>query len=414
MTKSVLSKTLNIIIAVTLATSFSAPIVADVEQARLDAVAADLQARIDESKLSGAVVMVTQDGEVLMHEAMGYQNVEDQVPMTTDTIFRIFSMTKPVTGTALMMLWDEGKFQLDDPVDLHLPELAGMQVLVEENDDGSWSTEPADHPTTIRELMSHTGGLTYFPPLGSGSIAEAYVESGVGEETTLAESIPNLANIPLVNQPGTKWVYSISADVQGYLIERLSGQTLDSFFQERIFDPLNMVDTGFFVPSEKHHRLSRMYMPSGERLIRTDNSPEALGGAFMGKPKFLAGGHGLVSTSMDYMKFATLHLNDGVVDDKRLLSQEALNLMHNNQLPENIEAISPVYPGNVFGLDFAIVENSEVFQGTPMGTFWWWGIAGSWFWVDPQNKTVFIGMIQNNDLGLSFTTHAASRNAIYN
>lgn len=393
---------------------FSAQILADVEQARLDAVAADLQARIDDGKLSGAVVMVAQDGEVLMHEAMGYQNVEDKVPMSTDTIFRIFSMTKPVTGTALMMLWDEGKFELDDPVEMHLPELAGMRVLVQENDDGSWNTEPAEHPMTIRELMSHTGGLTYFPPLGSGSIADAYVESGIGEEATLAESIPNLANIPLLNQPGAKWVYSISVDVQGYLIERLSGQTLDSFFQERIFDPLGMVDTGFFVHPENHHRLSRMYMPSGERLIRTDNSPEALGGAFTEKPKFLAGGHGLVSTSTDYMKFATLHLSNGVVDEKRLLSQEALNLMHNNQLPENIEAISPVYPGNVFGLDFAIVDNSEVFQGTPTGTFWWWGIAGSWFWVDPQNKTIFIGMIQNNDLRLSFRTHAATRNALYN
>ena len=163
MRKSALSKTLNFITAVTLAISFPAQIVADVEQARLDAVAADLQAKIDDSKLSGAVVMVAQNGEVLMHQAMGFQNIEDQVPMRTDTIFRIFSMTKPVTGTALMMLWDEGKFQLDDPVDMHLPELAGMQVLVEESDDGSWSTEPADHPMTIRELMSHTGGLTYFP-----------------------------------------------------------------------------------------------------------------------------------------------------------------------------------------------------------------------------------------------------------
>ena len=407
-------KALNLVTAATLAISFSAQILAGVEPARLDAVAADLQARIDEGKLSGAVVMVAQNGEILMHEAMGHQNVEDQVPMSTDTIFRIFSMTKPVTGTALMMLWDEGKFLLDDPVEMHLPELAGMKVLVEQNDDGSWITEPADHPMTVRELMSHTGGLTYFPPLGSGSIAEAYVESGIGGDATLAESIPFLANIPLINQPGTKWVYSISVDVQGYLIERLSGQTLDSFFQERIFDPLGMLDTGFFVSPENHHRLSRMYMPSGERLIRTDSSPEALGGTFIEKPKFLAGGHGLTSTASDYMKFANLHLNNGVANEKRLLSEEALNLMHSNQLPKNIEAISSVYPGNAFGLDFAIVENSKVFQGTPEGTYWWWGIAGSWFWVDPQNKTVFIGMIQNNDLGLSFRTHAASRNAIYN
>ena len=168
MRANLLSKMRLVVPAVAL--FFSAQILADVEQARLDAVAADLQARIDDGKLSGAVVMVAQDGEVLMHEAMGYQNVEDKVPMSTDTIFRIFSMTKPVTGTALMMLWDEGKFELDDPVEMHLPELAGMRVLVEENDDGSWNTEPAEHAMTIRELMSHTGGLTYYAPAQSARL----------------------------------------------------------------------------------------------------------------------------------------------------------------------------------------------------------------------------------------------------
>ena len=137
---------------------------ADIEQSNLDAVTADLQTRIDAGKLSGAVVMVAQDGRVLMNEALGYQNVEDQVPMSTDTIFRIFSMTKPVTGTALMMLWDEGKFQLEDPVEKHLPELAGMRVMVEQDEDGNWVTEPAEHPMTVLELMSHTGGLAYTPP----------------------------------------------------------------------------------------------------------------------------------------------------------------------------------------------------------------------------------------------------------
>ena len=150
---------------------------AEVSQAQLDAVAADLQSRVDAGKLSGAVVMVAQDGEVLMTEAMGYQNVEGQVPMQTDTIFRIFSMTKPVTGTALMMLWDEGKFKLDDPVEMHLPELAGMQVFVSQNEDGSWETEAADHPMTVRELMSHTGGLLYTPPLSQGPVANAYAEA---------------------------------------------------------------------------------------------------------------------------------------------------------------------------------------------------------------------------------------------
>ena len=179
---------------------------AEVSQAQLDAVAADLQSRVDAGKLSGAVVMVAQDGEVLMTEAMGYQNVEDQVPMQTDTIFRIFSMTKPVTGTALMMLWDEGKFKLDDPVEMHLPELAGMQVFVSQNEDGSWETEAADHPMTVRELMSHTGGLLYTPPLSQGPVANAYAEAGIMDltGTSLADSVPALKGIPLGYQPGTQ------------------------------------------------------------------------------------------------------------------------------------------------------------------------------------------------------------------
>ena len=190
---------------------------ADIEQARLDAVTADLQARVDEGKLSGAVVMIAQNGEIQLSKALGYQNVEDEVPMQEDTIFRIFSMTKPITGTALMVLYDEGKFELSDPVEKYLPELTGMEVFVSQNDDGSWVTEPANHPMTIRELMSHTGGLLYTPPLSQGPIASAYAEAGIMNlfNYTLEESIPALGTIPLSYQPGTQWVYSISVDVQG-------------------------------------------------------------------------------------------------------------------------------------------------------------------------------------------------------
>ncbi len=384
---------------------------ADIEQSRLDAVAADIQARIDANKLSGAVVMIAQDGEIQMTQSLGYQNVEDQVPMRDDTIFRIFSMTKPITGTALMMLYDEGKFTLDDAVEKHLPELAGMEVFVSQNDDGSWVTEPADHPMTVRELMSHTGGLLYTPPLSQGPIANAYFQAGIMNlpNYTLAESIPALGNIPLDYQPGTQWVYSISVDVQGYLIEKLSGKTFDVFLQERLFDPLGMVDTGFYVKSDNASRLSRQYNPGQNgTLTRTDN------GSFLNPPKFLSGGGGLTSTAADYMKFAQMHLNGGELNGNRLLSEEAVQLMRSNQLPDAVPNIGQLYPGNVFGLDFAVVNDSAAHQGAPVGTHWWWGIAGSWFWIDPVENVVFIGMIQNSDIFYSLQVHAAARAAIYN
>ncbi|MCG8412994.1 MAG: beta-lactamase family protein [Pseudomonadales bacterium] len=390
---------------------------ADLEQANLDAVTADLQARIDAGKLSGAVVMVAQDGEVLLNEALGYKNVEDQEPMQTDTIFRIFSMTKPVTGTALMMLWDEGKFQLDDPVEKHLPELAGMQVVVAQNDDGSWETEPANHPMTVRELMSHTGGLLYTPPLSQGPVAEAYAKAGIMDLTghTLAESMPALKEIPLGYQPGTQWVYSISVDVQGYMVERLSGMSFGEFLQQRLFGPLGMEDTGFYVKAENAHRLSRQYAPNDDgTLRRTDHLAGIAGGFdFLSPPAFESGGGGLTSTAADYMKFVQMHLNKGEHNGQRLLSEAAIELMRTNQLPEGVPNIGMIYPGNVFGLDFAIVENSEAYQGASQGTHWWWGIAGSWFWIDPVENIAFIGMIQNDDILYSIQTHAASRAAIY-
>ena len=391
-----------------------APIIsADIDQSRLDAVEAEIQALIDDQKLSGAVLMVVQQGELQMSKALGYKNVEDQIPMENDTIFRIFSMTKPITGTALMILHDEGKFKLNDPIEKYLPELSNLRVAISVNDDGSWETESAEHPLTVRELMSHTGGFTYFPPIGNGPIAEAYVEAGIGGDATLAQSMPELRNIPLDYQPGTKWVYSISVDIQGYLIEKLSGQTLDTFFQERIFDPLEMEDTAFFVSADKAHRLSRMYLPRNGNLLRTDSLGNSLGGSFLEKPAFLAGGHGLTSTASDYMKFAQMHLNKGILNEKRILSEEAIDLMRDNQLPEAVKEIGQPYPGNVFGLDFAIVDNSDAFQKAPVGTHWWWGIAGSWFWIDPVTETVFIGMIQNNDILLSLQIHRAARSAIY-
>ncbi|MEX0618020.1 MAG: serine hydrolase [Pseudohongiellaceae bacterium] len=383
-------------------------VLADIEQARLDAIAADLQARVDEGRLAGAVALVAQDGEIQMNEAFGHRNVEDGVVMTTDTIFRIFSMTKPVAGTALMILHDEGKFELDDPVGEYIPELADLRVFKSQRDDGSFETEAAGHAMTIRELMSHTGGLVYTPPLSQGPVAQAYAQAGIlGRETTLAEMADALDDIPLNHQPGTQWVYSISVDVQGYLIEVLSGQTFDRFLKERIFTPLGMRDTGFHVVPEKADRLSRQYAPVQGTLRRTDT------GAFLQEPKFFSGGGGLTSTAADYMKFAQMHLNGGVLAGERILSEEAVAIMRSNHLPEGISDIGQLYPGNVFGVDFAVVDNPDLWNGAPAGTHWWWGIAGTWFWIDPVNDIIFVGMIQNDDIFYSLQVAAKMRDLIY-
>ena len=381
----------------------------DIEPARLDAIAADLQARVDEGRLSGVVAMAAQNGKVLMHRSFGLANVEDQVPMANDTIFRIFSMTKPVTGTALMILHDEGKFQLSDPVEKYIPELANLQVFKSQNEDGTFVTEPAVHAMTIQELMSHTGGLMYTPPLSQGPVATAYARAGIlSRDTTLKEQVAALGKIPLNHQPGSQWVYSIAVDVQGYLVEVLSGQTFDVFLQERIFGPLGMVDTGFHVPPEKASRLARQYRPQqGGPLQRTDN------GSFLQKPAFFSGGGGLTSTAADYMKFAQMHLNGGELDGVRILSEDAINIMRSNLLPDHISGIGQLYPGNVFGVDFAVVNDPARWNGAPAGTHWWWGIAGTWFWIDPVNDIVFIGMIQNDDIMYSLQTAAKSRDLIY-
>ncbi|GJM11842.1 MAG: serine hydrolase [Pseudohongiella sp.] len=382
---------------------------ADIDQARLDAIAADMRERVDAERLSGAVIMIAQDGEIQMSESYGYQNVEDQVPMRMDTIFRIFSMTKPVTGTALMILHDEGKFQLSDPVSKFIPELANLRVATGSDDDGGFITEAANHEMTVQELMTHTGGISYVPPLSNGPVAQAMIAAGIMRpDIVLADQIDSLGELPLSYQPGTQWEYSYSVDVQGYLVEVLSGQTFDVFLAERIFEPLGMIDTSFFVAADKAERLARQYnQAAGGGLTRTDT------GQFLVKPKFFSGGGGLTSTASDYMKFAQMHLNKGELDGTRILSEEAIAIMRSNLLPEGIDNIANIYPGNVFGVDFAIVSDSEAFNGTPEGTHWWWGIAGSWFWIDPVQNIVFVGMIQNDNIFYSIQTHGAMRGLLY-
>ncbi|MDH7942328.1 serine hydrolase domain-containing protein [Pseudohongiella sp. SYSU M77423] len=407
-------------LAMAIATSFSTPTFAqDLEHASpesaglseqgIEDLAAGMRKAVDEGNLAGIVSTLIRDGKIVHLDAYGYQDIQDQVPMTEETIFRIFSMTKPVTGVALMMLHEEGKFSLEDPVSQYIPELAGLRVAAADGPDGVPETEPADHEMTIRELMSHTGGLTY--GLFSRSQVDSMYQAAniLDANGTLKEMIDKLAEIPLRQQPGSLWHYSVSVDVQGYLVEVLSGQTFAEFLQQRLFDPLNMDDTGFAVPDSDRERFATMYQSGQGGLAQPQ---DALGGDYREPVTFYGGGGGLVSTIGDYMKFTQMLANGGELDGVRVLSPESVELMRSNQLPEGMEEI-PGYPGNQFGLDFAVVVDPSRNNGMSEGSYWWWGIGGTWFWIDPVENLTFIGMIQNRNLMYARQLQAISKELVY-
>jgi CubicO group peptidase (beta-lactamase class C family) len=331
--------------------------------------------------------------------------------MTPDTIFRIYSMTKPVTGAALMILYEEGKFKLSDPVGKYIPELADLQVFAGVDDDGNMITEPADHPMTIRELMSHTGGLSYGIFAQSG-VDTAYVEAGILDANdTNAEFVAKLGQIPLKHQPGSRWEYSVAVDVQGYLVEVLSGQTFGEFLNDRLFEPLGMTDTDFHVPEEKLNRFAQMYVygPEGQ-LIPSEMFPTA---DFTVDMAFESGGGGLVSTANDYMRFSQMLLNGGELDGERILAPLTVALMSRDQTPKGMEGpMSGAGNGTVFGLDFAVIVDPVEAESYSAGEYYWGGAAGTWFWIDPVEDVVFIGMIQQAGQGLP-DVRSASRRLFY-
>ncbi|GAB1265693.1 serine hydrolase domain-containing protein [Aurantivibrio infirmus] len=407
--KFIRRKILTAITTIVFVASWAGANAAGIDKARLDAISSVTKQAVDDGKLAGIVTLVAKEGEVQLFESHGYRDLENKTPMTEDTIFRIFSMTKPIAGTALMTLYDEGKFKLDDPVEKYIPEFKDMRVLKDGATLENLETVAADHPMTIRELMSHTGGLVYTLGLSRGPVAELYTKEGIlDRNSTLKDMVTKMGKIPLNHQPGTQWVYSVSVDVQGYLVEALSGKSFDVYLQERIFDPLQMNDTAFYVKPEKADRLSRQYAPGqGGKLTSAENS------AFLEKPSLFSGGGGLTSTASDYLKFAQMHLNEGELNGVRILSKQAAQLMRQNHLPDSVKSIGRGYPGNVFGLDFAVVNDSEAADGVSEGSFWWWGIAGTWFWIDPVENIIFIGMIQNRDLRYSRQLQSQVKQLMY-
>ncbi|MDR6625146.1 serine hydrolase domain-containing protein [Caulobacter segnis] len=358
--------------------------------AKLDA---HMQGLVDTGHLPGVTTMLVRHGKVVNYAVHGKKGF-DGPPMTKDTIFRIYSQTKPVTGVAMMILHEEGKWKLDDPVSKYIPEFASLRVFKGVNPDGSFDTVPADRPPTMREIMSHSGGFAY-GLVPDNPIDKAYARNVLGARTQ-KEFVDKIAELPLVAQPGTRWKYSVSVDIQGLIVEKLSGMSLGDFMRTRIFEPLKMTDTGFWLPAEKTDRLASLYLwsPKEQKLVPASG--------FMvldiTKPPVMAsGGGGLVSTNADYARFAQMLLNGGTLDGKRILKPETVKLMRTNALSDAIMS-SDIPPFNTakgrgFGLDFAVVLDSAKAGPQGEGTFSWGGAAGTWFWIDPANDLFFLGMI---------------------
>lgn len=368
------------------------PAAAGVSADGIEALRGAVAKLVADGELAGAVTAVARRGKIVHFEATGAQDLASGTPMAKDSIFRIHSMSKPITGVALMTFFDEGRFALDDPVSKFLPELKGLSVAVGEKD-GELVVEDAHHEMTIRELVSHTAGLTY-GFFSQTPVDQRYRQANVLDtESTLGEMVGKLAKIPLWAQPGSKWHYSVAVDVQGRLVEVLAGKPFDEALRERVFAPLGMADTAFFVPKEKAGRLAVLYAQRGGKL--TPLPPDEPFAA----PKLLSGGGGLFSTAMDYLRFCQMLLNGGELDGARVLKAETVRLLHTNQLPDTVPFIDPRMgaPGNTFGIDFAIVAapDERTDHARAQGEYWWYGIGGTWFGVNPREDLAMVGMVQN-------------------
>ena len=339
-----------------------------------------MHALVDEAKLAGVTTLVARHGKVVAFSAYGVQDLDTKKPIARDTIFRIASMTKPITGVAMMMLWEQGKWTLDDTVAKHIPEFAGLKVATPNGD------LPQVKPMTMRQLMSHTAGFDVSAPYDKANVTD--------RAKPLQTMIDKLAKLPLPVQPGADWRYGPSVNIQGYIIEKLSGQPLDVFFRTRIFEPLGMKDTGFWVEPSKAGRVSKIFTYGADKRIMT--APEQPG--VTAKPVFLSGSGGLLSTTEDYFTFAQMLLNGGEANGKRYLKASTVELMRTNVLQEGVKVdlYGPSQEGIGFGLDFAIVMDPAK-ANTPQGknSFYWGGAFGTWFWIDPTNDLIVVGMIQN-------------------
>ncbi len=339
---------------------------------------------VDSGKLAGAVMLIARNGKIVYSESVGYVDRAANAPMIDDAIFRLFSMTKPITSVAVMMLQEEGKFQITDPISKYLPELAGMQVAIQDTN-AIVGSETAAREITIQDLLRHTSGFTY-GDFGITAVHQSYRTAGIGNrDVSNAEFVSRLAKLPLLMQPGTRWHYGVSTDVLGRLVEVISGMTLAQFFEERIFQPLSMHDTSFVVPAEKSSRVAQPWAQPGVRMTpRFDVAVDAA---------YQSGGGGLVGTAGDYLRFAQMLLNGGELNGIRLLSPRTITYM----TADHLGGLPGQEPGMGFGLGFQVrKEIGGAGQPGSIGEYGWPGAAGTTFWIDPQEQLIGIYLVQVN------------------
>jgi CubicO group peptidase (beta-lactamase class C family) len=356
-----------------------------------------MQGIVDSRHLAGVVTLLARHGKVVQHKAYGVQDVATQTPMQLDTIVRVYSMTKPIAGAAMMMLYEEGKWQPGDPIAKHIPEFANLKVFAGMDANGQPNLVAPNHAPTMGELMSHNAGFTY-GLFGNSPVDKMYQADNPLDAPSLQAFIDKVATKPLLYQPGEKWVYSVSVDIQGYLVQKLSGKTFPDFLRDRIFTPLGMKDTGFLVPEAKLSRVATIYAWDAAKGGLAAQPRDPLISKMPGLP---SGGGGRYSTAPDYLRFAQMMLNGGEIDGKRLLKKTSVDMMRTNVLNEQTlnskSGIGPVHlsPELGFGYDFAVMRDPAALKSPyGKGTYWWWGIAGTWFFNDPANDLLFIGMIQ--------------------
>jgi CubicO group peptidase (beta-lactamase class C family) len=377
---------------------------------RLDRIAPVMQSYIDQGKLAGTLTLVAKDGKIAYLNAQGMQDKEAGKPMSEDTIFRIYSMSKPITAVAAMTLWEQGKFHMFDPISKYLPEFTNMKVYVSGSGD-DMVLEDATRPIRIIDLFMHTSGLSYG---FTGSEVDKLYQNMLSkpDELNRANILSKMAALPLVHQPGSAWNYGVSTDIIGFLVEKLSGKKLGEYMQETIFSPLGMQDTGFFVAADKVHRLTQIYTAdrkTGETIVM-QNEPL---GDYKSDPEIHNAGGGLVSTMQDYFTFAQMMLNGGEINGVRILGRKTVEYMSSNHLPNNLVPYSNDSQGEGFGLAMSVTVDPEMsgFMSSK-GNFGWGGMASTYFRVDPEEKIVLISMAQFVPIGFH-RYHDDFRNLVY-
>jgi CubicO group peptidase (beta-lactamase class C family) len=375
---------------------------------RLRLLTDTMHGAVDQKHVAGIVTMLVRHGKVVDFDAYGAKSLATGAPMTRDTIFRMYSQTKPLTGVAMMILFEQGKWRLDDPVTKFVPEFANLKVMTGLDEDGKPILEDMKRPPNMRELMTHTAGFGY------GLRSDNYVDQQfqklrVLSSNGLKDMIDKIATIPLLYQPGTRWAYSSAADIQGYIVEKISGQSLADFMADHIFKPLGMKDSGFIVPADKVARLSAVYIsnPTSGALVEVTHAMTPLVQDFTQPPAMDSGGGGSLSTADDYARFCQMMLGHGALNGVQILSPASVALMESDNLESTVapespdEGYTPIGgDGLGFGLDFAVLKNPvRLGSLAGQGSVWWGGAAGTWFWIDPKNDLFFLGMIQRYGMG---------------